>query len=147
MTEPITIEISGLTELQDRIRQLPARIARRIVISSLRKGAAVIRKEAQKNVPVRTGALRKGFKVSRSRIHRGPQYGVYLTLKKGRGRSDPSDPFYGRWVEAGYKKGPNQIPGVFFMRRALESKHGDAITAITTDADIKTQLQIRELGL
>jgi HK97 gp10 family phage protein len=147
MTDSVTIEIHGLTDIQDRLKQLPGRIARRIVISSLRKGAAVIRKEAQRNVPVRTGALRKGFKVSRSRIHRGPQYGIYLTLKKGRGRNDPSDPFYGRWVEKGYKKGPHQIPGVFFMRRALESKHGEAVSAITTDADTKSQLQIRDLGL
>jgi HK97 gp10 family phage protein len=148
MTDPVTIEIHGLREIQDKIRQLPANIGRRVVYGALRKGAAVVRKEARKNVPVRTGALRKGFKVSRSKIHRSAsEFGVYLTLKKGRGRHDPADPFYGRWVEAGWKRGNNQIPGVYFMRRAFEAKAQEAVNVIVAEADAKTQQLIRDMGL
>jgi HK97 gp10 family phage protein len=171
MADSITIEIHGLREIQDKIRQLPAQIGRQVVYASLRKGAAVVRKSVQQNAPVHSGTLRKGFKVSRSRIHKGPEkFGVYLTLKKGKGRNDKSDPFYGRWVESGYRvgkktvkvkvarsdrpgrertvrRGEREIPGQFFVRRALESQSQAAIDAIVAEADSKTQQLIRETGL
>jgi HK97 gp10 family phage protein len=148
MTDPVTIEIHGLREIQEKIKRLPAAVGRRVVYAALRKGAAVVRKEAQKNVPVKTGALRKGFKVSRSKIHKSAtEYGVYLTLKKGRGRHDPADPFYGRFIEGGFKRGNHQIPGVYFMRRALEAKAAEAVAAIAAEADAKTQKLIQEMGL
>jgi HK97 gp10 family phage protein len=169
MTDSVIIEIHGLREIQDKIRQLPVKIGRKVVYGALRKGAAVVRKAAQQNAPVRSGTLRKGFRVSR--IHRGPEkFGVYLTLKKGKGRSDKNDPFYGRWVESGYRvgkktvkvkvarsdrpgrtrtvrRGEREIPGQYFVRRALQAQSQAAIDAIVAEADTKTQQLIRDMGL
>jgi HK97 gp10 family phage protein len=171
MADSVTIEIRGLREIQDKLRQLPGAISRKVAYGALRKGAAVVRKAAQQNAPVRTGTLRKGFKVSRSRIHRGPEkIGVYLTLKKGKGRSDKNDPFYGRWVESGYRvgkktvkvkvarsdrpgrtrtvrRGEREIPGKYFVRRAFESQSQAAIDAIVAEASAKAQQLISEMGL
>jgi HK97 gp10 family phage protein len=171
MTNSVTIEIHGLREIQDKLRRLPAQIGRKVVYGALRKGAAVVRKAAQQNAPVRSGTLRKGFRVSRSRIHRGPEkFGVYLTLKKGKGRSDKNDPFYGRWVESGYRvgkktvkvkvarsdrpgrtrtvrRGEREIPGKYFVRRAFESQSQAAIDAIVAEASAKAQQLISEMGL
>jgi hypothetical protein len=171
MAEYSQYRISGLREIQDKLRQLPGQIGRRVVYAALRKGATVVSKVVRQNAPIRSGTLRKGFKISRSRIHRGPEkYGVYLTLKKGKGRNDPRDPFYGRWVESGYRvgkktvkvkvarsdrpgrertvrRGEREIPGQFFVRRALESQSRAAIDAIVAEADSKTQQLIRETGL
>jgi HK97 gp10 family phage protein len=171
MADPVTIEIHGLREIQAKLQQLPGQVARRVVYGALRKGAAVIRKAAAQNAPVRSGTLRKGFKISRSRIHRGPEkFGVCLTLKKGKGRSDKADPFYGRWVESGYRvgkktvkvkvarsdrpgrtrtvrRGEHEIPGQYFVRRALQSQSQAAIDAIVAEANIKAQQLINDMGL
>lgn len=171
MTADVSIELHGLREIQAKLQQLPARIARKAVYSALRKGAAVVRKEIAKTAPVRTGTLRKGFRVGRSRFFRGPEkFGVFLTLKKGKGRNDPSDPFYGRWVESGYRagkktvtvrvaradrpgrtrnvrRGEHEIPGQFFVQRAFDASASAAVAAIVAEADDKSQRAITELGL
>lgn len=147
MADAITIEIAGLREIQAKLQQLPNKIANRVVLSSLRAGANIVKKQIQANAPVRTGALRKGFKVSRSKIHRAPSdLGVYLTLKKGRGRSDPKDAFYGRWVEGGYKRGRAEIPGKFFIQRAFDATKEEAVSTIVAAAETKIDEITNDVG-
>lgn len=148
MSDIVNIQVHGLQELQAKIARLPKAVARKVVYSSLRKGAAIVRKKAQQYVPVRTGTLKKGFKVSRSRIHRGPQeFGIYLTLKSGRGRSDPRDPYYGVFVERGYRRGNRAVPGVYYLKRALAENYQATVDAIVADANQRIDGLITELGL
>lgn len=148
MSDIVNVEVRGLQELQAKIARLPAAVARKAVYASLRKGAAIVRKQAQQYVPIRTGTLKKGFKVARSRIHRGPQqFGIYLALKSGRGRRDPGDPFYGVFVERGYRRGNTTVPGVFFLKRALTENYQASVDAIVADASQRVDGIIAELGL
>lgn len=147
MADGIEIQISGLTEIQEQLRQLPGTISRRVVLSSLRAGANVVRKQIQQTAPVRTGALKKGFKIARSRIHRTQtDQGVYLTLRKGRGRNDPKDAFYGRWVESGYRKGRTQIPGQFIVQKAFDAKKNESVAVIVATAEAKIDQLTRNIG-
>lgn len=176
MTDDV-IRVRGLTELRDKLRQLPQRIAKRVVMQSLRAGANIVRKQAQANAPVSLlrhnfkGALRKGIIVRNSKIHKKlPKFGVFLTLREGGGRNDPKDAFYGRWVEQGYLRGKKtntvrvarsdrpgqtrnrrvgtiQVPGQFFMKRAWEAKRNEALTAITNEAERKINTVLREMRL
>jgi hypothetical protein len=176
MTNSVTIEIRGLREVQEKIKSLPARLGKKVIYQSLRKGATVLRKEAQANLSghIRTGTLRKGFKIARSRIHKSAtEFGVYLTLKKGGGRSDPKDPFYGRWVEHGHYAGQRTgeterrvrqsgrqrgkaykvhkrahfVPGIKFMGRAFNAKASAAAETIAAEAEAGAQKVIDELRI
>jgi HK97 gp10 family phage protein len=62
--------VKGLKELQAMLDTLPAKMEANIMRSALRAGANVVKNEAQANVPVDTGTLRKGLKVS-TRLKRG----------------------------------------------------------------------------
>ena len=101
------IEIKGLKEVQKALYSYSQQLGDRVVLAALRQGANLIKKTAVANAPRgETGALKKSFRVSRSKIHRGKMsgdmIGVYLTIRKGGGRKDPKDAFYGRWIESGW---------------------------------------------
>jgi hypothetical protein len=176
MSNSISFEISGLREVQEKIKSLPDQLGKKVIYQALRKGGAVLRKEAQANLAghVKTGTLRKGFKIARSRIHESAtEFGVYLTLKKGGGRSDSKDPFYGRWVEHGHYAGKKTgeverrarqsgrqrgqayrvnrrahfVPGIKFMGRAFEAKASEAAQTAAAAADEGAQKVINELRI
>ena len=110
MTDSINVEIHGLRELRDKMALLSDRVQKRVILQSLRVGANIVKKAGQDNAPVRTGNIRRGFRIINSKIHRAaPQIGLFLAIKRKKksrgGRADPNDPFYARWVEDGYHVG------------------------------------------
>lgn len=104
MSEPI--EVRGLKEVQKALYSYSQQLGDRVVLSALRQGANLIKKAAVQNAPKNTGALKKSLRVSRSKIYSGKLstglIGLYLTIRKGGGRKDPKDAFYGRWIESGW---------------------------------------------
>jgi HK97 gp10 family phage protein len=61
-----TVTVTGLDELHKRLQQLPARIEKNIMAGAMRAGQNVIKKRAQANVPVSSGALKKSIRVTTS---------------------------------------------------------------------------------
>ena len=122
MSESITV--TGLKETQKALYAYSQQLGDRVVLASLRQGAAVVLKAVRATAPVYQGkpkkyvikgALRRGFRVFKSKIHNGKMsgsmIGVYLTIKKGKGRGT-DDPFYGRWIENGWNaRGKKNAPG------------------------------------
>jgi len=86
------VHVSGLADLQKFLDALPAKMEANIMRSALRQGANVIRNEAKANVPVKTGLLRDGLKVS-TRSRRGK---VTASVKAG-GKHG----YIARWIEYG----------------------------------------------
>lgn len=84
--------VKGLAELQVFLDQLPAKMEANIMRGALRQGANVVKAEAQANVPVKTGTLKAGLKVS-TRNRRGV---VSASVKAG-GKHG----FLARWIEFG----------------------------------------------
>lgn len=106
----LQINIQGLRELRGKLALLPDRVTKNVVRQSLRVGANIIKKQAQENAPVRTGNIRRGFRIANSKVHNAPpEIGIFLVIKKNKksrgGRADPNDPFYARFVEDGYHVG------------------------------------------
>src|SRR5574340_25205 len=99
MTE--AIKITGLREVQKKLYEYSQRLGDRVVLGALRAGANLMKRTIIAEVPVRTGKLKKGFKISKSKIHRGKMstdmIGVYLTLRTGK-----NAPFYGRFINDGW---------------------------------------------
>ena len=122
MTE--VIEVKGLREVQKALYSYSQQLGDRVIMAALRQGANLVKKAVVAAAPDKTGALKKSFRVSRSKIHRGKlsgdMIGVYLTIRKGRGRKDPKDAFYGRWIESGWNvRGKKMSKG--FVKRIFSS--------------------------
>lgn len=163
----MSIEVKGLKEVQKALYSYSQKMGDRIILSSLRQGANLIKKAAAANAPRDTGALKKSLRVSRSKIHRGKfsgdMIGLYLTIRKGRGRKDPKDAFYGRWIESGWNvrgrasaktsrgrrsaRGVRDIPGKKFIESAFLSNRESALRLIILSAERGAEIVARNVGL
>lgn len=142
-----SIEITGLREVQKKLYAYSQKLGDRVVYGALRAGAAVMRKSIMANVPVKTGKLRKGFKIARSKIHRGrlstDMIGIYLALRKGK-----DAPYYGRFQNDGFKsRGGKAIPGKFFIQKSFESSKNDSLRVIVSNASAAADLLARKVGI
>jgi len=139
------VRLHGLDQLKKTLKQLPKEYGEKILRGGLRKGANIIRDEAQKDAPVlkqpvnhrRAGVVRERVVTRRSKKD---LYGVFVGVKplsKGKIKSfkkaggsvgqNPDDPFY--WVFSEF--GTSLHPAAPFMRPAFESKKMDALNLIT----------------
>jgi HK97 gp10 family phage protein len=99
------LKVTGLREVQRSLYAYSQQLGDKVVIQALLEGARFMQKRARANAPKLTGRLRRGIVVRKSKINNGKRselLGVYMTLRKGRGKADPKDAFYGRFVEDGY---------------------------------------------
>jgi HK97 gp10 family phage protein len=134
--------IIGGRELDALLQSLPVKVERNILRAALRAGAAELREEARRNVPVDEGDLRASIRVT-TRSRRGT---VYASVKAG-GKRAP----HWHWIEFGTKAhkikpkrqealsfggaiaGEVDHPGSRpkpYMRPALDSKAQAAIAAV-----------------
>lgn len=140
------LQVKGLREVQRQLYRYSQQLGDRVIYGALRQGANLVKREIEKTVPVRTGRLRRGFKVSRSRIHRGrlsdDMIGVYLTLRKGKGA-----PYYGRFINDGYQRGKTRVPGLHFVEAAFRAKKEDAVRLIVLSAQAGADVLAKKQGL
>ncbi len=135
------VRVKGLADLNKFLQQLPAKMEQNVMRGALRAGANVVMAEAKANVPVDSGQLRDGLKVSTS-SRRGRvtakvkatgkhafiapwlEYGTAahkITAKKGKGLF-----FGGLFVKGVQHPGSRPKP---FMRPALDGRAQDAVVA------------------
>ncbi len=135
------VKVKGLADLNKFLQQLPAKVEQSVLRGALRAGANVVMAEAKANVPVDSGQLRDGLKVSTS-SRRGRvtakvkatgkhafiapwlEYGTAahkITAKKGKGLF-----FGGLFVKGVQHPGSRPKP---FMRPALDGRAQDAVVA------------------
>ena len=135
------VKVKGLADLNKFLQQLPAKVEQSVLRGALRAGANVVMAEAKANVPVDSGQLRDGLKVSTS-SRRGRvtakvkatgkhafiapwlEYGTAahkITAKKGKGLF-----FGGLFVKGVQHPGSRPKP---FLRPALDGRAQDAVVA------------------
>lgn len=141
-----TITVEGLEDVQRRIYAFGNKLGDKVVRSALRKGANLIKRAVQQQVPVRTGKLRRGFTVARSKIHRGRRpgdaIGVYLALRKGKNAA-----FYGRFLNDGWQHGKTKVPGRHFIQKAFDANKEKAVRMIVDSAEAGATLLAKQEGL
>ena len=134
------VHIKGGAELNKFLQQLPVKIEQSVLRGALRAGANVVMAEAKANVPVESGQLRDGLKVStssrRGRVtakvkatgkhaHIAPwlEYGTaaHKITAKGKGMF-----FGGLFVKGVQHPGSRPKP---FMRPALDGRAQEAVSA------------------
>lgn len=148
----VQIKLSGLKEAQRALYAYSQQLGDRVVIASLRQGANLVARAVRAAAPRRTGRLRRGVVVKRSRIHNGRRsaasLGLYLTLRKGKGRKDPRDAFYGRFVEDGYTtRGGRAVPGRKFIKASFAARRDQAARLIVAAALAGAALVAKKTGL
>lgn len=121
------IKVTGLTELNTALRKLAEDVQKKYLRGGVAAGARVVKSAAVRNVPVKSGTLRRAiyskwmreasgnerqtFLVS---VRRGKRYQAKtVTSKKGRSRTTKNnDAYYWTWVEFGHvATGPTKIKG------------------------------------
>jgi HK97 gp10 family phage protein len=136
-----TVNVTGLKELQEALKQLPVNIGKNVLRGATRAGAAVIRVEAKNKAPVYTGPMAKGhpppgtlkrsvYQKQIRELSSAVQQTFYVGVRIGKDRKDNKgrslDAYYWRFVEFGTAK----MPARPFMRPAFEAKKMEALYAI-----------------
>jgi HK97 gp10 family phage protein len=151
------IEISGLAEIQTALYSYSNKMGDYVIYKALRAGANLVKKEIQKNAPVykgrsrptvKSGTLRKGFRVIKSKIHSRQNsavnsIGVFITLKPGGGHKDPNDPYYAGFINNGFKS----RPGTKFIDNAFNSTKSAAADLIISLCSEGADLLAKKEGL
>lgn len=108
------LHVSGLSELDKLLKELPAKVERNILRGAMRAGAKVFEGRAKQLVPVKSGQLRDSIKVS-TRSKRGR---VSATVRAGGKKA-----FYAHMVEFGTARHfikPRKRKSLFFAGLARE---------------------------
>ena len=159
---PESIKVTGLREVQRTLFSFSQQLGDRVVIGSLRQGANLMKRVARGNAPFKTGKLKRGIRVAKSKIHRGKSstdmIGVFLQIRTKK----KNDPFYGRFQEAGWnthgprggarsairaafssrtgrqtQRGRTNVPGKEFLHRAF----------LTPRSGIKLNCKVRKISI
>lgn len=109
--------IEGAAALDKVLGQLPAEIGEDVLQRAIRKGAALIVKEARKRVPVRSGELKKAIAVNKGKARKAGR--LFIGFRKPHSRRAHLTEF-----------GTSTQPAQPFIRPALEKKGQAAIDAI-----------------
>lgn len=134
--------VKGLSELQAFLDQLPKKMEKNIMRGAMRAGMNVMRAEVRANVPVKTGILKRGLKVStatkganviaslkftgkHAHIARWLEFGVVAHIINPKAAKSLS--FGGVAVAAVHHPGFNARP---LLRPALDSRAQDAVVAV-----------------
>ena len=104
------IELTGVDEILNKLQQMGINISR-LENKALKNAAEPVLEDAKANVPVRTGKLKKGLKITNVKKKEGVKY-----ILVGVDRGDNSEIFYGKFVEFGTSK----MPAKPFLQPAYE---------------------------
>lgn len=148
----VEIKVSGIREVNKALYSYSQQLGDKVVIASLLQGARLVQRSVKIAAPVRTGMLKRGIVVKRSKIYSprrgGNKLGVYLTLRKGRGRKDPRDVFYGKFMDGGWTdRGGNKHQGSGFITGTFNRMKGAAVRLIVASAERGAEIVKRRTGL
>lgn len=115
-----SIELTGVDEILNKLQQMGANVGR-LENKALKNAAEPVLEDAKANVPVRTGKLKKGLKITNVKKKDGMKY-----ILVGVDRGDNSEVFYGKFIEFGTSK----MPARPFLQPAYEKNKNTIRKAI-----------------
>jgi len=170
MADGIEMKLTGIEGVQKALFSYSQQLGDRVTLASLSVGARFVQRTVKQTAPKRTGRLARAIVVKRSKINspkRGSnKIGVFLAIRRGKGKKDPKDGFYGAWVERGYNvrgksrggaggrgkgrkslPGKRDIPGQFFMRNSFNRTKIAAVDLIVRAFIAGAEVVKRKVGL
>lgn len=140
------VEIKGLNELMQALKQLPKEVEKKCLRPAVAAGAVVIRKAAQDLVVRRTGLVAKAIRVGFNRKESTPGravYHVFVSQKvKDKLKNVTRDAFYWRFLEFGTVK----MSAKPFMRPAFDSTNREAAEVIKGKLAERIEVEAQRLG-
>lgn len=136
------LDVTGLSELRGRFSELPNRLMKNVLKSSLRQAANVVKDEAKSRVPVSSGALKSSIRVI---SRRGSPTSVLMSVVAGdltgkqQSKFGQKSAFYALFVE----KGSVNMAAHPFMKPAIESKAQAAIDVMVQAIGDKLADQVK----
>lgn len=130
----LDVKIQGARELDRAFRALPENVGRRVWLPALRKGANLIKRDAQRRAPIEVdapyrrtpGTLRRAIRVRAFRAGTTPRGEVHMAVFVTKGRKQKHDAFYAHFVEFGTSRSRAQP----FLKPAFDTNASRAIAAI-----------------
>lgn len=116
-----SIGIGGAAGMGRVLDDLPRKLSARLLTRALRKGANVLRKEARRRAPKRSGNLRRSIRIRISKAQRrglAGAAGVQVYVSRGA--------FYGAFLEFGSARQPAHP----FLRPAFDATDSAMVDAI-----------------
>lgn len=107
-------------KLIETLQKFPKNIQKNVMVGAVRAGANVIRDEARRKVPIKTGTLKKSI-VSIQRKAQGGQITFSVTPSKGK----PNDGWYAHFVEFGTSHSSAKP----FLRPAFDQSNNESLEA------------------
>ncbi len=124
MSEGVTVQITGLKELEKKMIELGPKIGRRALKGALVAGAREVKKEAQMLAPVKTGRLRRAMYIKTMSKPNPFKENVIFGVRHGRKMSKRDlDAYYWTFLEFGTKF----IKKISFIQLAFQRAQGKAL--------------------
>jgi HK97 gp10 family phage protein len=117
-----SIRLEGGKELDQELRGLERKVARKILSQSLREGAKVVLAEAKRRAPVRSGLVRSKLRVRSARKRKSET--VALKVQTGEGNYKGKT-FYASFLEFGFNQSPIlRMPNgrIVSMKRSVRNR-------------------------
>jgi len=136
-----SVNVTGLKELEKKLVELGPKIGRQALKGALVAGAAVIKKQAQLNAPVKTGRLCKAMYIKKMSKPNPFKENVIFGVRHGKKMSKRGlDAYYWSFLEFGTKF----INKMSFVQRAFESSKGRALERIKQVLINKIRILVRD---
>jgi Bacteriophage HK97-gp10, putative tail-component len=94
------VTITGLEQVQRKLRQLVPKAQKAIIKQGFRKALKPVLAEARSDAPVKTGTLKKQLKIKMGKRQRKGEIVMVVVASKKKG-SDKDDAFYGWFQDSG----------------------------------------------
>lgn len=107
-------------KLIETLQKFPKNIQKNVMVGAVRAGANIIRDEARRKVPIKTGTLKKSI-VSIQRKAQNGQITFSVTPSKGK----PNDGWYAHFVEFGTSHSSAKP----FLRPAFDQSNNESLEA------------------
>lgn len=142
MPDFVTVKITGLSEIQKKLEQMPEKVAKRAIRSALKRAAGIVRQKIVDMAPRKTGFLSGHFDIKIRQFrgflaavaHIGPNSKIYYppNPRAGkRGGKRKSMPVIA--VAQFHEFGTSRMPAHPFMRPAFTATREQMIEAISEE--------------
>ena len=124
MPDAITVQVTGLKELEKKMIALGPKIGRKALKGALVAGAKIIKKEAQILAPIKTGRLRRAMYIKTMSKPNPFKENVIFGVRHGRKMMKKNlDAYYWTFLEFGTKF----ITKISFIQTAFQNKKEQAL--------------------
>lgn len=153
-----SITLKGFDKIEAMMQALPDEVAKKVAQQSMRKGAAIIQREAQARAPVQEGdrvhrisTSRRAKKFSKGRKPGFLKASILVRLNNALATAASPlvysigwsrDAFYGMFQEFGTRRQPARP----FLRPAADSRFAEAVQAVGDDMGPRIEAAAKKLA-